>query len=344
MRRWTLLLVLFALLGPACGGGGGNATSTGGCTGKVAGGPVTVKAWFHSGQGSERTTITSQVAAFNASQNDVKVQLVLLPEGNYNDQVKAAAASGGLPDILDFDGPFLYNYAWNRNLVALDSCISPALKANLLASIVKQGTYAAHFYGVGTFDSGLGLYTRKSVLAKNGIRIPSGPQDAWTADEFTQALKTLQGAGYKKAFGDDLVILPLPNFGKGSKTGMGSWQWGVTSNTKSVDASWAFINYLLKDQQVVAMTGANGAVPATKSASEAEPQYAPGGPEYIFVQQLQSTAVPRPQTPAYPNITLSFAKALNDIINGGDVKSSLDKAVQDNDRDIKDNDGYPVKT
>src|SRR5256884_2553903 len=209
MRRWALLVVLVALLGPACGGGGGTTTSTGGCTGKVGGGPVTVKAWFHSGQGSERTTITSQVAAFNASQKDVKVELVLLPEGNYNDQVKAAASSGGLPDILDFDGPFLYNYAWNRNLVALDNCISPDLKANLLPSIVKQGTYSNRRYGVVTFDSGLGLYTRKSVLAKNGIRTPSGPQDAWTADEFTQALKTLQGAGFKKPL--DLKL----NYGQG---------------------------------------------------------------------------------------------------------------------------------
>ena len=151
-------------------------------------------------------------------------------------------------------------------------------------------------------------------------------------------------ADYRKAFGDDLVILPLPNFGKGSKTGMGSWQWGVTSKTKSVDAAWAFINYLLKDQQVLQMTGANGAVPATKSASAASTQFAPGGPENIFVQQLESSAVPRPQTPAYPTITLSFQKAINDILNGGDVKAALDKAVQDIDRDIKDNDGYPVKT
>ena len=437
MRRWALFLVLSAVLGAACtGGGGGNTNAAaGGCTGATSGGPVAVKAWFHSGQGSERTTIESQVAAFNSSQSNVKVQLVLLPEGNYNDQVKAAAASGGLPDILDFDGPFLYNYAWNRNLVSLDNCISSSLKTNLLPSIVKQGTYANHMYGVGTFDSGLGLYSRKSVLTKNGIRVPAGPQDAWSADEFTQALKTLQSAGfakpldlklnygqgewytygfspiiqsaganlisrkdfqssagvlnssaavksltvfqswfkgglvnfnvddtaflkgqaavswvghwayadYKKAFGDDLVILPLPNFGAGSKTGMGSWQWGITSNTKRVDAAWAFISYLLKDPQVVAITTANGAVPATKSASQAEPQYAPGGPEYIFVQQLQSTAVPRPQTPAYPTITLSFAKVINDIINGGDVKSSLDKAVQAIDTDIKDNDGYRVK-
>src|SRR5438046_5782672 len=138
MRRWALLLVLFALLGPACGSGGGSPTSTGGCTGKVAGGPVAVKAWFHSGQGSERTTITSQVAAFNASQNDVKVELVLLPEGNYNDQVKAAAASGGLPDILDFDGPFLYNYALNRNPGALHNCISPHLQSEHLLATIRQ--------------------------------------------------------------------------------------------------------------------------------------------------------------------------------------------------------------
>src|SRR3989440_5327425 len=209
MRRWALLVVLVTLLGPACGGGGGTTTATGGCTGKVAGGPVTVKAWFHSGQGSERTTITSQVAAFNASQSDVKVELVLLPEGNYNDQVKAAAASGGLPDILDFDGPFLYNYAWNKNLASLDNCISSSLKANLLPSIVKQGTYANHMYGVGTFDSGLGLYSRKSVLTKNSIRVPSGPQDAWTADEFTHALKTLQSAGFAKPL--DLKL----NYGQG---------------------------------------------------------------------------------------------------------------------------------
>src|SRR2546425_13140905 len=99
MRRWALLVVLVTLLGPACGGGGGSTTSTGGCTGKGAGGPVTVKAWVHSGQGSERTTITSQVAAFNASQNAVTVELVLLPEGNYNHHVQAAPAAGGVPAI-----------------------------------------------------------------------------------------------------------------------------------------------------------------------------------------------------------------------------------------------------
>ena len=436
MRRLALLLALFAVLGTACGGSGGAQTSTAGCTGKVTGGPVTVKFWFHSGTGAERDVVVSQVSAFNSSQSDVKVQLVLLPEGNYNDQVKAAAASHSLPDILDFDGPNLYNYAWSRNVIPLDSCIPANLKADLLPSIVAQGTYANHFYGVGSLDSGLALYTRKSVLAKNGIRIPSGPQDAWTGDEFTQILKTLQGAGFKKpldlkinygatewytygfspiiqsagadlidrskyqssngvlnspsavqaltvfqswfkagyvdpndddaafikgrsaiswvghwmfpdyskTYGNDLVIVPLPNFGKGSKTGMGSWQWGISSQTKNVDAAWAFISYLLQDTQIIQYTNSDGAVPSRKSAIAQAPQFASGGPEYLFVQQLESSiAVPRPQTPAYPTITQAFIKAIHDIIAGGDVKAALDQAVQTIDTDIKDNDGYPVK-
>ena len=435
MRRLAVLLGLFTVLGTACTSGGGGQTSTAGCTGKVSGGPVTVKLWFHSGTGAERDVVASQVSAFNASRSDVKVQLVLLPEGQYNDQVKAAAAGGQLPDILDFDGPFLYNYAWSRNLIPMDSCISSDLKADLLPSIVAQGTYAKHLYGVGSIDSGLGLYTRKSLLTKNGIRIPSGPQDAWSADEFSKILKTLQGAGfkkpldlklnygatewytygfspiiqsaggdlinrsnyqsadgvlnssasvqaltvfqswfkagyvdpndddaafktgrsaiswvghwmfvdYKKVYGDDLVILPLPNFGTGSKTGMGSWQWGITSNAKSVDAAWAFVNYLLQDKQIIQYTNANGAVPATKSAIAQSPQFAQGSPEYIYVVQLQSIAVPRPQTPAYPTITQAFTKAIDDIVHGGDVKTALDNAVRTIDKDIKSNDGYPIK-
>lgn len=406
-----------------------------GCTnGGRAKGPVTLKAWFHTGTAGERDALTAQVNAFNTSQSTVKIELTLIPEGSYNDQVKAASAADDLPDVLDFDGPFLYNYAWSRQLAPLENCLSPELKNDLLPSLVKQGTYANRIYGVGTFDSGLGIYARKSLLEQNKIRIPQGIADAWTTDEFTQALKTFQAAGikrpldlkynygrsewftygfapvlwsagaglinlegypkadgtlnspqavrglgvfqswfkdglvnyneadnafvqgqaaislvghwqyndYKKAFGDDLLILPLPNFGQGSKTGLGSWQWGVSSRAKDVDAAWSFINFLLKPENIVQMTKANGAVPATRSAVNQSENYRPGGPEYIYVQQLETIAVPRPQTPAYPTITTAYRKAIQDISNGKDVKAALDEAVKTIDQDIKDADGYPV--
>lgn len=442
VNAWFGILTAAALLLSACSGGtkapaGTDAktpAAAAGCTGKIDG-TYTLKAWYHSGRGRDLETLQAQVDAFNKSQSQVKVDLVLLGENNYSDQVKAAAASGGLPDILDFDGPNLYNYAWNKNLVPLDNCISKGLKEDLLPSILKQGTYAGKLYGIGTMDSGLGLYARKSVLQKAGIRIPKGIDDAWTAQEFTAALKTLQGQGfkkpldlkynygrgewfsygfapiiqsaggdlidrsslktadgvlnseasvgalkifqswwkdglvhlneadnafvsgeaaiswvghwmlndYKKAFGDDLVILPLPNFGKGAKTGMGSWQWGVSSTAKNVDAAWAFISYLLKTDEALRWSNETGGVPALKSAAAKSEAFGPSGIARLYVDQLASAAVPRPQTPAYPAISAAFAKAIDDIAQGKDVKAALDEAAKAIKQDIEDNQGYPVK-
>lgn len=433
---WVAMVLAGALLVTACGGGSkpsGTAAGAAGCTGSIAG-THKLTAWFHSGTGGERDVLKAQVEAFNNSQDKVTVELVLLPEGNYNDQVQAAAASGGLPDILDFDGPLLYNYAWNKNLQPLDSCVTESVKADLLPSIIEQGTYAGRLYGVGTFDSGLGLYARKSVLEQAGVRIPQGVDDAWTAAEFTQILKTLKAQGfakpldlkynygrgewftygfspivqsagadlinretmksaggvlnspaavealtifrswftdglvhfneddtafvsgqsaiswvghwqfvpYREVFGDDLILLPLPDFGKGSRTGMGSWQWGVTTRAQSVDAAWSFIQFLLQPDEVLRMVKENGAVPATRSAAAESANFAPGGPEHLFIQQLERTAVARPQTPAYPAITSAFAQAIHDISQGKDVKAALDEAVKAIDQDIEDNQGYPT--
>ncbi|MER6182065.1 LuxR C-terminal-related transcriptional regulator [Streptomyces sp. NPDC001652] len=71
------------------------------------------------------------------------------------------------------------------------------MRRDLLASIRQQGTYAGKLYGIGTFDSGLGLYVRPSVLEKAGIRIPRLVDDAWTSDEFTDVLRTLREAGHR---------------------------------------------------------------------------------------------------------------------------------------------------
>ena len=139
-----------------------------------------------------------QVSAFNATEQQVQVKLITLPVGDYARQVQAAAAHGGLPDLLDFDGPNLYNYAWSGKLKPIDSCVSKSLREDLLPSVIEQGSYANRLWGIGTFDSGLGLYVRPSILMKAGIRIPSSPADAWTADEFTTVLQRLRQAGFER--------------------------------------------------------------------------------------------------------------------------------------------------
>jgi multiple sugar transport system substrate-binding protein len=399
----------------------------------------TVTVWFHSGKGEERQALDAQVAAFNeANAGEVKIDLVNLPEGSYNEQVQAGALAGDLPCLLDFDGPFVYNYAWSGYLMPLDSYVSDELKADFLPSIINQGMYAGKLYSLGTFDSGLAIWGNKAYLEKAGVRIPKGIDDAWDKAEFMDALEKLQaldeveyaidlklnyGVGewytygfspimqsfggdlidrsdyqsadgvlngpeavegmtffqelfekgyanpnpagdddfygrkitalafvghwmwgpHSEGLGDDLVLLPMPKFGERIVTGMGSWNWGLTSSCPNPDAAWKVLEYLISPDEILRMTDANGAVPARKSAAAKSELYAEGGPLNLFVQQLEGgCCVTRPVTPAYPVITQSFAEATQNIISGADVKAELDKAVKKIDQDIEDNQGYPM--
>ena len=418
--RIPLLFSLFLIASIACG---------------QVGNDNILEVWAHAGQAAERQTIAAQVDRFNQSQTDIKLALTFIPEGSYNSQVQAAALANDLPDILEFDGPFVYNYVWQQNLMAIDEMISPEVRDDLLPSIIQQGTYGDRFYSVGTFDSGLGLYGNRNQLEAAGVRIPRGNSDAWTVEEFSQVLATLaekdpdgqvldlklnysgewftygfapivhsaggsllqvsgeklqaDGAingpeaiaamqqlqswlengyvdpniddaaftsgrvalswvghwaysGYAEALADDLVLLPLPNFGTGSKTGQGSWNWGISSNCDRPEIAMQFLEFLLQPEEVLAMSNANGAVPASKRAIAQSPLYREGGPLRLFsAQLLNGKTVPRPRTPGYAVVTAAFQQAFNNIRNGLDVKKALNKAAITIDIDIEDNQGYP---
>ena len=151
-----------------------------------------------------------------------------------------------------------------------------------------------------------------------------------------------------EALGDDAVILPMPKLGPedskfgGQATGMGSWCWGITTKSEHPYAAWLFLQYILRPEEILHMTNANGAVPSRKSASKMSELYGEGGPLQIFVKQAEQIAVERPVTPAYPVISSAFTKAVKDIIDGANVKEALDEAVKKIDRDIEDNQGYPT--
>ncbi|MDW7755783.1 MAG: sugar ABC transporter substrate-binding protein [Brevefilum sp.] len=175
-------------------------------------GPVTIDVWFHSGKGEEREVLDAQVTTFNEMQDEVFVNAIILPEGSYNDQVSAGALAGDLPCLLDFDGPFLYNYAWSGYLLPLDDFVPQAVKDDFLPSIIDQGTYAGKLYSLGTFDSGLSIWANKAYLEEAGVRIPTSIDDPWTMDEFMDALDKLKSL--------DQVEYPLDlklNYGAGDE-------------------------------------------------------------------------------------------------------------------------------
>lgn len=150
---------------------------------------------------------------------------------------------------------------------------------------------------------------------------------------------------YKDVLGDDLVLVPLPDFGTGSKAGMGSWNWAMSSVAADPDAVWAFIDFVTSPDQVKLIADAESAVPALKSVLADDPTFQPGGDRYLYVLNLEAApdiALPRPATPAYGAIRDAFSDALADIVSGADVQATLDNAVDEIDSDIEANEGYPI--
>ena len=146
---------------------------------------------------------------------------------------------------------------------------------------------------------------------------------------------------YKEAWQEDLIVLPLPDFGFGSRTGQGSWHWGMTNNSEFPEAAAEFLRFLLQTEEVLVMSNANGTIPGTYSALKKSFRYGENGEMRLFADQLlQGIAVPRPKTPAYPVITTVFQQAFQQIRHGANVKQALDNAAQKIDQDIRDNQGY----
>ncbi len=150
---------------------------------------------------------------------------------------------------------------------------------------------------------------------------------------------------------DNIVALPLPDFGNGTKTGAGSWTWGIGAGTKNGKAAGQFLATLLNDKNVKAMTDADGAPPATKTVFAADALYAPGGALALWAKQLQENcgtgpldkscvSVDRPTTPGYPVITSQFAGALSAIWGGADPQKALTAAAQAVDQAFTDNSNY----
>jgi multiple sugar transport system substrate-binding protein len=169
-------------------------------------------------------------------------------------------------------------------------------------------------------------------------------------DDFEKRRAALSWTGhwkypsYRAALGRDLVLLPMPDFGHGTKTAMGSWSWGISSTCRDAAGAWAFLEYLMSSREIERITNANGAVPARQSVLAHSALYGHAGPLRIFAQQLNAgSGVSRPATPGYGTISRSFAAAVSDIIAGEDVETALSEAARSIDADVAANRNYPYQ-
>jgi multiple sugar transport system substrate-binding protein len=224
-------------------------------------------------------------------------------------------------------------------------------------------------YAIGPIVQGFGgdLVSRGTNPAAKGVldgpqsvaalkRFQHWLQKGWThavldrADDFETGRVALSWTGhwkypnYKAALGRDLILLPLPDFGNGVKTGMGSWSWGISSTCRDARGAWSFLDYLMSGREIVRTTDANGAVPARQSVLARSPLYGATGELHVFADQLNAGfGVPRPKTPGYSTISRTFAGAVSDIIAGADVQTTLTQAANRIDAEFTANRGYPTE-
>jgi multiple sugar transport system substrate-binding protein len=155
-----------------------------------------------------------------------------------------------------------------------------------------------------------------------------------------------------KTLGSDLVSIPLPDFGNGTKTASGTFAWGMGAGSKNGAAAGKFLDFLMTDDSVRTYTDANGAPPATKTALAASSLYGPGKQLQLLGDQLSKACGPedkidnacvsvtRPVTPGYPVVTDQVGKAEAAIYAGKDAKEALSAAARAIDQNFSDNDGY----
>lgn len=375
---------------------------------------------MHTGSSAENRIVQEQVARFNAMQYQVRVNVVILPQESYAGHIREAAGTGALPDILDVDGPHLQDYIRRGYLVPLDKILTDNSRLDLFPSVLGQGMYLGRLYAVSSYDTGLGIYARPSLLRAAGVRIPASIEGAWSAEEFGRVLQSLarrdpdgavldlglatkgewysyaflpvvQSAGgdlidretyrtaagllnrdsvvaamsrmqswvrkgyvdmggdntaflngrvalawgdhtafrhYEEQFPGDVVLLPLPDFGHGSRTAQGGWGWVVSKACGNQRAAMQLLEYLLQPEQVLATSEAAAGIPATRSAASRAVLYRDDGPLHLFMSQLESATPSRPGLPAYPVLSEEFQRAFDDIMHGADVRGALDAAVK----------------
>lgn len=388
-------------------------------------GPTTVTIFSHSGTGREQAALLASIDGFNESQSDVVAVLRFADEGDYNDELQRQATAGELADVVAIDGPLVASFATQGALAPLDGLLDPATIEAALPSLRTQGSWDGRLWALGAFESGLGLFADRAQLDAAGVRVPTGVDDAWSGDEFTEVLAALAefdddglvldlkrnygasewltygfaplltsaGGGvldpetgratgaldsamsvsaladiqtwagfvddnaddaafverrvaiswvghweyprYAEALGDDLIVLPLPDLGLGTRSGQGSWTWAIAADADHEAASAAVIDWLLSAAQITAMTDANGAIPGRRALLAASPMFGPNGPLALYANQLAEACDPeephagcvtvaRPMTPAYSLVSTAFALAVDAVLDG---ESPTDAAV-----------------
>lgn len=190
-RKTMAVISMISILAVSLAGCGGKNGTTG-----TSNGLVNLTMWVHETDSPEGKLYKQEVQDFNkANKGKINVKLTAIPRSSdasgYDDKVNAAVTTKSLPDVLTCDGPNVAAEAKNGILAPITNYVSKQELSDYTNDIVNQGTYDGQLYGLGPYDSSVGIIYNKDTFQKAGITAPTDVKHAWTWDEFYENAKKL---------------------------------------------------------------------------------------------------------------------------------------------------------
>lgn len=152
----------------------------------------------------QKPAIQKIVDQYNASQQNVKVEIELTPWGSYWTKLDAAAGSGEAPDVF-WMNTYLPKYVEGDILLPLDELIKRDnidMGAYVDATVEMSG-YNGKQWGMPKGLDSVAVALNLDIFNKYGV---APPQSGWTWSDMVDTAKQLRTA-IKKAGGDEYPIL-----------------------------------------------------------------------------------------------------------------------------------------
>lgn len=209
------------------------------------------------------------------------------------------------------------------------------------ADLIDRGNYL-RVEGVLNGDAAVGVARYYGRLFRDRLaeRNPADDKSFEQGRSLLQYTGSWKARDYSERFGDDLVVMPPPDFGHGPRIGAASWQWAVSSSCPYPAGAAAFLEHVLSAREMAEFSRMTGLVPVTADAAALTAHYRPGGAWRIYFDFAARYARPRPATPGYPAISAAFEKSMADVRVGKDAAEAMDEAVETIEHDIARNGGY----
>ena len=187
MKKFLVAFLLLAGMVSSVFANGSNESAA-----QASDGPVSIKVWVSSGSEDDKYR---EILDRIESETGIAIVDEYYPKDELDQKLQVSPLVGDTPDLIIADYLMIPSYYTSGLIQPLDEYMPEDLYADLIPSVQAETSYDDHIISIAQFDAGMALWANKSMLEAAGVRIPESWEDAWTKEEFEDALEALQESG-----------------------------------------------------------------------------------------------------------------------------------------------------